>query len=63
MLRGGADLKAIQKNVGHAMSRMIIEVYGETFGESQRESVGKLRSVLDHAAAELDAETRKPSVG
>ncbi len=56
MLRGGADLKAIQKNVGHATSRMIMEVYGETFEESQRESVGRLRGVLDHAMQDIERE-------
>lgn len=35
---------------------MVMEAYGETIGESQRESVGRLRGVLDHALEEMQRE-------
>jgi integrase len=52
MLRARVDLKTIQKNVGHATPRMIMEVYGETFDESQVESVGRFMEVLRAAEEE-----------
>ena len=55
MLRAGVDLKTIQKNVGHASPRMIMEIYGETFDESQVESMGKLFGMLEAVAREEDA--------
>ena len=42
----------IPKDVGHASPRMIMEIYGETFDESQIESVGRFFAVLEHAAEE-----------
>lgn len=53
MLRAGVDLKTIQKQVGHATPRMIMEIYGETFDESQVESVGRFMDVLRAAEAEF----------
>ncbi len=51
MLRAG--LKTIQKNVGHASPKMIMEVYGETFDDQQRASVARPQAVFDQATAEL----------
>lgn len=53
MLRARVDLKTIQKNFGHSSPRMIMEVSGETFDESQREGVGRFRGVLDQAREQL----------
>lgn len=50
MLRAGVDLKTVQKNVGHSSPRMVMDIYGETFDESQVESVGRFMAVLDDAA-------------
>lgn len=52
MLRAGVDLKTIQTNVGHSSPRMIMEVYGETFNESQRDSANRLQALLAAAAEE-----------
>jgi hypothetical protein len=55
MLRAGVDPKTIQKNVGHASHRMIMEVYGETFDESQAESIGRFMQLLRDAGEGQEA--------
>lgn len=52
MLRAGVDLKTIQANVRHSTPRMILEIYGETFDQSQSESVGAFMKLLAEARKE-----------
>lgn len=56
MLRAKVDLKTIQKQVGHVDGTMIMEVYGETFDDQQRASVGRFQDVLREAEEQLRRE-------
>ncbi|RYG37391.1 hypothetical protein EON81_06790, partial [bacterium] len=58
LLRAGVDVKTIQKLVGHASHRMIMDVYGETFDESTVGANVKLNALLHAAHEENEREDR-----
>lgn len=60
LLMAGKDIKSIQKLVGHATPKMILEIYGETFDESMADAPTKLRALLD---ANKEPEEAKEEAG
>jgi hypothetical protein len=62
MIRQGASIKAVQKQLGHATASITLDTYGHLFPDELEALAGRLEDARADALAALERTQRGPAV-
>jgi hypothetical protein len=62
MIRQGASIKAVQKQLGHATASITLDTYGHLFPDELEALAGRLEDARADAVASLGRTQRGPAV-